>query len=51
MVFYQFQTTKLFYERYSFFEQMKIIEDLIFSYFYHNSAHSIINISLVYYMS
>lgn len=51
MVFYLFQIIKLFYERYSFCEQMQIIENLVFSSFYHNLDHLIINISLVYYMN
>ena len=51
MVFYLFQIIKLFYERYSFCGQMQIIENLVFSSFYHNLAHLIIDISLVYYMN
>lgn len=51
MVFYLFQIIKLFYERYSFFEQTQTIKNSIFSFFYHNLAHLIININLVYYMN
>jgi hypothetical protein len=51
MVFYLFQIIKLFYERYSFCEQMQTIKSLVFSFFYHNLVHLIININLVYYMN
>ena len=51
MVFYLFQTIKLFYERYSFCERMKTIKNLKPSFFYHNLDRLIINIIQVYYMN
>lgn len=51
MVFSLLQIIKLFYERFSFCEQMQTIEDLRFSFFYRNLAHLIINISPFYCMN